>query len=264
MFLVDSHCHLDQLDLTLHEGDLSKALKRAYDMDVKYFLCVCITLDQFHAMTSLVKPYQNVSVTVGLHPNEQSENVVKAETLIQLAEDPAVVAIGETGLDYYRSEGDLEWQRQRFREHIEASLQTNKPLIVHSRQAKDDTIRILKETSAEKVGGVMHCFTEDWEMAKAALDLNFDISFSGIVTFRNAETIREVAKKVPLDRLLIETDSPYLAPHPYRGKPNEPAFVRYVAESLADLRGISIEALAESTTLNFFNRFKAAKSVSSF
>lgn len=252
MFLVDSHCHLDQLDC-----DITAALKLAAENDVKHMLCVSITLKDFPAMLQLVKPYAEVSASVGLHPNERDIDAEpSAADLILLAQDEKIVAIGETGLDYYRSTGDLDWQRERFRQHIRAAKEIQKPLIVHSRQAKADTLKILREENAASVGGVMHCFTEDWQMAQEALALNLYVSFSGIVTFNNAKEIQEAAKKMPLDRMLLETDSPYLAPVPMRGKPNNPAYVRYVAEFIAELRGISVEELAEKTTENFFRLFK--------
>lgn len=260
MYLVDSHCHLDQLDLTKYDGDLSKAMKFAEEQGVKHFLCVCITLNDFPAMLDVVKKYPQVSVSVGLHPNEQNiEREPTAEDLVKLAQDKKIIAIGETGLDYYRSTDDTDWQRERFRQHIRAAKKVRKPLIVHTRLAKDDTIKIMREEHAEEVGGVMHCFTEDWQMARAAMDLNFYISFSGIITFRNAVEIQEVAKQMPLDRILIETDSPYLAPNPHRGKPNEPAYVRFVAEYIAQLRNMDVVELAEHTTQNFFRCFKEAK-----
>ncbi len=258
MYLVDSHCHLDQLDLTKHEGKLASALSFAAEKNVKHMLCVCITLADFPQVLHIAKSYPNVSASVGLHPNELVDEEPTIESLIALAQDEKIVAIGETGLDYFRSTGDLEWQRQRFRHHIEAAKKTNKPLIVHTRAAKADTLLVMKEENANEIGGVMHCFTEDWETAKAALDLNFYISISGIVTFRSATEIQEVAKLVPLDRLLIETDSPYLAPNPFRGKPNEPAYVLQVAEYIAKLRGIELEALAAQTSKNFFELFKGA------
>jgi len=257
MRLVDSHCHLDQLDLTSYEGDLTKALAQAEDQGVIHFLCVCITLKEFPAVLHLAKSYANVSASAGLHPNERDiEGEPTEEDIIALAQDEKVVAIGETGLDYYRSTGDIEWQKERFRRHIRAAKKLGKPIIIHTRQAKSDTIQIMREEGASTVGGVMHCFTEDWAMAQEALDLDFYISFSGIVTFRNAVEIQHVAKLVPLDRMLIETDSPYLAPNPHRGKPNEPAYVRYVAEFIAQLRGMDVVELGEKTTENFFKLFK--------
>jgi TatD DNase family protein len=260
MFLVDSHCHLDQLDLTLHGDKLENALTSAKDQGVGHMLCVCITLADFPEVLRIAKTYPHISASVGLHPNEVDiEKEPAADDLIALAQDQKIVAIGETGLDYFRSQGEVEWQRDRFRQHIRAAKATGKPLIVHTRQAKEDTLRILREENAAEVGGVMHCFTEDWEAASTALDLNFYISISGIVTFRSATEVQDVAKRVPLDRLLIETDSPYLAPIPFRGKPNEPAYVRHVAEYIATLRGIDVAVLAEQTTNNFFRLFSTAK-----
>lgn len=258
MQLVDSHCHLDHLDLANYNDDLQQALDYADAQGVKHFLCVCITLDDFPTLLAIAERYPHVSVSVGLHPNEEAV-MPSLEAMIQLTQHEKVIAIGETGLDYYRSQGELEWQRDRFRQHIQVAKQTQKPLIVHSRQAKVDTIQILKEEAADTVGGVMHCFTEDWTMAQSALDLNFYISFSGIVTFKNATIIQDVAKRLPLERMLLETDSPYLAPNPYRGKSNEPAYVRYVAEFIAELRGIDVSLLARHTTENFYTLFKEAK-----
>jgi TatD DNase family protein len=258
MQLVDSHCHLDQLDLTAYDGELKKALAYAEKQGVCHMLCVCITLEHFPAMLRIAQTYPNISVSVGLHPNER--NILhepSASELIALAQDEKVVAIGETGLDYFRSEGELDWQRDRFRQHIRAAKKLQKPLIIHTRDAMDDTFAIMKEEHADN--GVMHCFTGNWAAAKVAVDMGFYISISGIVTFKNALDIQEVAKNMPLDRLLIETDSPYLAPVPYRGKPNEPAYVRHVAECIAGLRGISLELLAERTTANFFTLFKGAQ-----
>ncbi|RDI46020.1 TatD family hydrolase [Aquicella lusitana] len=259
MFLVDSHCHLDLLDLTPDEGDLNRVIARAQEQGVHYLLNVCVALDGFPTLLKTAERYPFVSTSVGLHPNENPAPVTDVDetTLIRLAQHPKVVAIGETGLDYFRSTGDLEWQRTRFRTHIEAAKKVGKPLIVHTRDAKDDTIRIMKEERADQVQGVMHCFTEDWAMAKKALDMNFYISFSGIVTFKSAVTLQDVARQVPLDRILIETDCPYLAPNPHRGKPNEPAYVRYTADYIAKLRNISLETFAEQTTKNFFTLFSS-------
>lgn len=259
MYLVDSHCHLDQLDLTPHAGQLANALALANEQDVRHILCVCITLDDFPGVLAIADAYPHISASVGLHPNETVAIEPTCDELIRLANHDKIVAIGETGLDYYRTNSDVEWQRERFRQHIIAAKSTKKALIVHSRQAKEDTLMIMREENAADIGGVLHCFTEDWDMAKAALDLGFYISFSGIVTFNNAKALQAVAKQVPLDRMLIETDSPYLAPVPFRGKPNEPAFVRHVADYLAALRGITLAALAEQTTENFFTCFKKAK-----
>jgi TatD DNase family protein len=226
---------------------------------VSHMLCVAIDLDRYPAMRALVDCYPNVAVSVGVHPNEGCDGTPvpepSVEALVGLAEDPRNVAIGETGLDYHYGQGDLEWQRRRFRNHIAAARACGKPLIIHSRDAREDTIRILREEGAEAVGGVLHCFTETWEMASQGLDLGFYVSFSGIVTFKNAGALREVARQVPLDRLLIETDSPYLAPVPYRGKPNEPRLVPHVADCIAELRGIPVNELAATTSANYFRLF---------
>lgn len=254
--LVDSHCHLDCLDLTPYSGDLSKALVAAKQNDVEFILCVCINLEDFPNMMKVIEPFENVCASVGVHPNEDQNKHFSEELLLELAEHPSIVAIGETGLDYYRSKGDVEWQRERFRTHIKVAKQLYKPLIIHTREAREDTINIMREEDAGSIGGVMHCFTETWEMAQQAIELGFHISFSGIVTFNSAKELQEVAKKVPLDKILIETDAPYLAPVPYRGKSNEPAYVKHVAEKIAELRGISYEAVAEQTTKNFYDLFK--------
>lgn len=256
--LIDSHCHLDQLDLSPYNGDLSLALQAAHALDVQKFLCVCIDLLHFPDVLAIAEKYAQVWATVGLHPTEEVEEEPSIEQLSLLAAHPKVIGIGETGLDYYRCTGDITWQQERFRNHIRVARALQKPLIIHSRMAPEDTIAILKEEKAETVGGVMHCFTENWEMAQAAIDLGFYISFSGIVTFPNAAALREVALQVPLTSLLIETDSPYLAPLPYRGKPNEPAYVHYVAKSLATLKGVELETIASHTTANFHQLFKLA------
>lgn len=257
MFLVDSHCHLNLLDLSAYDNDLDKIITHAQQQEVYYFLNVCVSIAEFPVLLQTAEKYPCVATSVGLHPNEQEETV-SVDDLLRLARHEKVIAIGETGLDYYRSNGDLTWQRERFRQHIQAAKALNKPLIVHTRAAKEDTIQIMQEEKAHEIGGVMHCFSEDWATAKKALDLNFYISFSGIVTFKNATTLQEVARKIPLDRMLIETDSPYLAPQPHRGKPNEPAYVRYTAQYLAELRQISLTEFAEQTTENFFTLFTGA------
>jgi TatD DNase family protein len=259
MMLVDSHCHLDCLNFTENSRDLSTAIEKAQQVGVGHFLCVCITQQDFQKMLATVEPYPNVSVSVGTHPNEILEDEPTIESIIELASYSRVVAIGETGLDYYRTKGDIGWQQSRFRHHIQAAKATNKPLIVHSRQARTDTIDILKEEQAEQIGGVLHCFTENWEMAQQAIAMNFYISFSGIITFQNAVELQEVVKQVPLDKILIETDSPYLAPTPFRGKSNEPAYVRYVAEKVAELKGETLEVVAQQTTDNFFKLFTRAR-----
>ncbi len=252
---VDSHCHLDRLDLTPYDNKLDVALTAAKDNGVEYFLCVCIDLENFAAVHAIAKNYPNISASVGVHPNEQDCQEPSVAELVRLADDPLIVAIGETGLDYYRSEGDVEWQRERFRTHIRAACECNKPLIIHTRQAHADTIEIMRQEGAQQVGGVMHCFTEDYTMAQQAMDLGFYISFSGIVTFKNAVELKEVAQKIPMDKMLIETDSPYLAPVPYRGKPNEPAYVKYVAEHIAELRSITVEEVGSKTSQNFYKLF---------
>jgi TatD DNase family protein len=257
MRLTDSHCHLDLLDLSAYAGDLNKAVSHAHEQGVAYILNVCVSLKAFPTVLATSERYSFVSASVGLHPNEQEEETSATE-LAQLASHAKVVAIGETGLDYYRSHGDLAWQQRRFREHIRAAKEVGKPLIVHSRQAKEDTLRILQEEKVADVGGVLHCFTEDWEMASQALDLGLYISFSGIVTFRNAHSVQEVAKRMPMDRILVETDAPYLAPVPVRGKPNLPAYIVHTAEFIAALRAVDAAALAAATTENFFRLFKKA------
>jgi TatD DNase family protein len=228
----------------------------AMDAGVSHMLCVCVQLETFDGVRQAALDFDNVFASVGVHPNsDESAREPSLDELLKLGSDDIVVAIGETGLDYFRSEGDLEWQRERFRCHIRAARQLEKPLIIHTREAAVDVIKILREEHAEDVGGVMHCFVDDWETACAAMDLGFYISISGIVTFKSAGALREVAFKVPLDRLLIETDSPWLAPVPRRGKQNEPAYVRYTAEFLADLRDIDLDELACNTTKNFFDLF---------
>jgi TatD DNase family protein len=251
--LVDSHCHLDFPELA---ADVPGALADMAAHGVSHALCISVTLEDFPKVRALAEAHANLYATVGTHPDYPDHPLVTSERLVELAGHAKVVGIGETGLDYYRLKGDLEWQRERFRAHIRAAKSCRKPLIVHTRSAAEDTLRIMHEEGAEEVGGVMHCFTETWETAQAALDLGFHISFSGIVTFKNAVALKEVACRVPLDRLLVETDSPYLAPVPYRGKTNRPAWVRYVAEEVARLRGVSLEEVAAATSANFFRLFK--------
>ncbi len=249
--LVDSHCHLDMLDLTSFGGEIDGVLEAARNNDVGHFLCVSVNLEVFPAMMKIAETHDVVTASVGLHPNERDGHDPGVDELVELARHPKIVAIGETGLDYFRSEGDLDWQRDRFRRHIAAAKQAGKPLIIHSRDAGVDTIAILAEEGAGEVGGVMHCFTGDWPMAQQAIELNFHISFSGIVTFRSATDLQEVARRVPLERMLVETDCPYLAPVPHRGKPNQPAYVRHTAEFIAALRGDSYANIARATTENF-------------
>lgn len=249
--LVDSHCHLDRLDLTVLGGDLNQALAAAREQGVDHLLCVCIDLDNFPVVADLAHRYPQVYASAGVHPNERDTREPEVAELTALVAQTKVVAIGETGLDYFHGKGDLEWQRQRFRRHIRAARESAKPLIIHTRDAQEDTLRILTEERAAEVGGVMHCFTEDWSMAERALEMGFYISFSGIVTFSNARQLREVARKIPLGRMLIETDSPYLAPEPHRGSTNEPAYVRFVAERIAELKSASFASVAEETSKNF-------------
>jgi TatD DNase family protein len=258
MKLVDSHCHLDFPELA---QDIPGALAEMDDHGVSHALCVAVTLEDSPRVTALAEEHANLYASVGTHPDYPDHPLVTPEALIELAEHPKIIAIGETGLDYYRLQGDLEWQRERFRAHIRASRTCGKPLIIHTRAAAADTIRIMREEHAEEAGGVMHCFTESWDTAQAALDLGFHISFSGIVTFKNAGAIKEVARQVPLERLLVETDAPYLAPVPYRGKTNRPAWVRYVAEEVARLRGVPLETIAGATSANFFRLFGIEEAV---
>ncbi|MDP3031494.1 MAG: TatD family hydrolase [Rhodocyclaceae bacterium] len=259
--LVDSHCHLDFPELA---GNLPGLLKTMQENHVGWALCAGVTLERFPAMLAIVNSQPNLFAAVGVHPDTETDGEEPAreadvETLVALAADPKVVAIGETGLDYYRLTGDLEWQRERFRTHIAAAKLCGKPLIIHTRAASADTLRVLKEEGGDSVGGVFHCFTEDLDTARQALDLGFHISFSGIVTFKNALQIKAVAQSVPLDRLLVETDSPYLAPVPYRGKLNQPGYVLHVAEEIARLRELPLETVIETTTENFFRLFSQAK-----
>lgn len=260
--LVDSHCHLDRLELDKLAMDLPTVLAAAKAQQVEHMLCVSVSLAEFPAMAALVAPYRQISVSCGEHPLHQTD-VLDANLLLQLAARPEVVAVGETGLDYLYSPDSKITQQQAFIDHIAVANQLQKPLIVHTRDAKADTLAILRAHQAERCGGVLHCFTEDWDTAKAALDLGFYISFSGIMTFRNADALRDVVRQVPLDRLLIETDSPYLAPVPYRGKTNQPAYVSAVAAAVAELRGLPITELAASTTANFYRLFRAANRVES-
>ncbi len=256
--LIDSHCHLDRVDLKPYSGDFNRFVTETRATGIDHMLCVSITLEKWSPMMELVAGFGNISASVGVHPNEQDCHEPTVEELAERSQHPQIVAIGETGLDYFRSEGDLTWQHERFRTHIHAAKQTGKPLIIHTRDAKEDTLRILREEGADVVGGVLHCFTEDWETARQALDLNFYISFSGIVTFKNATQIQEAARKVPADRYLVETDSPYLAPIPHRGKPNYPHHVHHVAQFVADLREIPLATVAEQTTQNYWALFRRA------
>ena len=257
--LIDSHCHLDRLDLSAHGGSLDAALAAARGRGVGHFLCIGISADNAAAVKALSERYADVDCTVGVHPLDLQPGVAPAlDWLLAELNHPHVVAIGETGLDYHYEPEAAELQRQAFRLHLQAAQLTGKPVIVHTREARADTLALLREAALPQAG-VLHCFTEDWPMAKAALDLGFYISLSGIVTFRNADALREVARQVPADRLLIETDAPYLAPIPHRGKPNLPEYVRDVAEFLAPLRGVDVDTLAEQTTQNFQSLFPLAR-----
>lgn len=251
---VDSHCHLDFPDLAERIEPILAAMQVA---GVSHALCAGVSLERFPALISLVRAHPQLFASVGVHPDGEESAQPRLETLLELAQDPKVVAIGETGLDYSRLSGDLEWQRRRFRTHIHAARSIHKPLIIHTRSAAEDTLRILQEEQAQDAGGVMHCFTENSQVAREALDMGFYISFSGILTFKNARELKEVAQFVPLDRILIETDAPYLAPHPHRGKVNEPAYVVHVATELARLRGITLDEVSAATSGNFFRLFCA-------
>ncbi len=254
--LVDSHCHLDRLDLEPFGGKLENALAEARENGIDTFLCVAINMANIPTVLDLAHRYAGVYATVGVHPNDHEEQEPTVDTLVELAADERVIGIGETGLDYFRCEGDLGWQKSRFRNHIQAARQLDKPLIIHTREASADTLAIMKEEGAAEAGGIMHCFAEDWATARQALDLGFHISFSGIVTFKSADSLREVARRVPADRLLVETDAPYLAPVPHRGKSNHPAWVRHVAQCIADLRGVTYQDIVEQTTGNFNQLFR--------
>ena len=255
--LVDSHCHLDFPELS---ADLAGVLSRMGDNGVTHALTISTTLETFPAVRRVAHAHPNVWCSAGVHPDERRDGrEVTEEELVDMASDPRVVAIGETGLDYFRVEGDTDWQRDRFRRHIRAARRTGKPLVIHTRNAAEDTLRIMAEEGAGEAGGVMHCFTETLDVARAAIAQGFHISFSGIVTFKNAAALKEVAKEVPLERMLVETDSPYLAPVPHRGQTNQPAFVRHVAEEIARLRGIALDEVARATTRNFFALFRDAR-----
>jgi TatD DNase family protein len=256
---VDSHCHLSYPELST---DLDGVVARMRSAGVGAALTVCTTLEEFPAVSSIAARFDGVYASVGVHPDNQGVREPDVATLVALAATPKVVAIGETGLDYYRLTEPLEWQRERFRVHIRAARRAGKPLIIHTRSASADTLRIMREEGAEAAGGVMHCFTETLEVARAALDLGFYISFSGIVTFKNAVELQDVARQIPLERLLIETDAPYLAPVPYRGKTNEPGYVPHVARKLAELRGEPEERIAAQSAENFFRLFKGIETKS--
>lgn len=260
--LVDSHCHLNLLDLSEFNGDLHEVFRRATENNVQHMLCVSVELSDAPILAEIADNYSNVSMSVGAHPNSEELNLVTVDELIRLATShSSCIALGETGLDYYRTLTDeaQKLQRESFKHHIHAAIASQKPLIIHTRQAAEDTLAVMREEGASEIGGVIHCFSEDWDIAKRALDLNFYISFSGIVTFKNATQLQEVAKRVPADRILIETDSPYLAPLPFRGKQNHPALVKHVALALSELRQVDFATLAQQTTANFYRCFKVAQ-----
>ena len=252
---IDSHCHLDFPGLA---ENLPALLANMAANQVTHALCVSVDLPDFPKVRALAENHSHLFASVGVHPDYQDTPEPSVPELVALATHPRIVAIGETGLDYFRLKGDLEWQRERFRTHIRAARAAGKPLIIHTREAAADTLKIMREEGAEEAGGVMHCFTESWEMAEQAMEMGFYISFSGIVTFKNALALKEVAKKMPLERMLIETDSPYLAPIPFRGKTNEPALVKHVAEEIARIRGESVADIGQATSRNFFKLFSHA------
>ena len=252
--LVDSHCHIDFRE---YADRIPQILENMAHNQVTHALCVCVNLADFAGVLALAQAHAQLYASVGVHPDQEEKADPVVEDLVVRSQHPKVVAIGETGLDYYRQTGDQEWQRERFRTHIRAARECGKPLIIHTRDAGEDTLRLMREERAADAGGVMHCFTETLEFARAAMEMGFYISFSGILTFKNAHSLKDVAKAIPLERILVETDSPYLAPVPHRGKTNEPAWVRHVAEELARLRGVSLEAVAEATSGNFFRLFGA-------
>lgn len=256
--LIDSHCHLDRLKLDDYDGNLDRAVQAARDAGVERMLCIGIDLDNADAVVDIAARYNDVFASVGVHPLEKDKPEPTLEQLVQLAGRDRVVAIGETGLDYYYSADNIPVQQQRFVTHLEAAKQCKLPVIVHTRDAREDTLNLIDEHADTEQSGVLHCFTESWEMAKAAMDMNFYISISGIVTFRNANALRDVVRKMPLDRLLIETDSPYLAPVPHRGKSNEPKYLPDVAKFVASLKGVSGETLIQKTADNFFRLFPRA------
>ena len=252
---IDSHCHINFPDFS---DKLPELFELMQTNQVSHALCISVELEKFPEIRRLAETYPNVYASVGVHPDHEDCTEPTVDELVALADHPKVVAIGETGLDYFRLTGDLEWQRERFRTYIRAARMTRKPLVIHTRAAADDTLRIMREEQAGAAGGVMHCFTESLAVAEAAIELGFYISFSGIVTFKNATALREVAAAIPLERMLIETDSPYLAPVPHRGQTNQPGFVKHVAEEIARVRGMTPEAVGAATSENFFRLFAAA------
>jgi len=256
--LIDSHCHLDFEGL----ADRLPEVLAAMDANgIAGCMTIGVTLEEAAQVLAIALAYPQVFASVGVHPEYADHREPDVATLCELANDPKVLAIGETGLDYHWHKDRPEWQRERFRVHIRAARELNKPLVIHTRESAEDTLTILREEGAEAVGGILHCFTESLDVARAGIDLGFYISLSGIVSFKKAEVVRDVARSVPLNRLLVETDAPYLAPVPYRGKPNQPAYVKHVAEAIADLRQISLEEVAAATSRNFLTLFPAAAAV---
>ena len=257
--LIDSHCHLDRLKLDAYDGNLTGAIEAAIDRGVAKMLCVGISIDNVEDVKAIARQYPQVVASVGVHPLDVDKGLAGVDQLVTWADVPEVVAIGETGLDYYYSEESKQLQLESFELHLLAAKQLGMPVIVHTRDAKEDTLALIERHGCGESAGVLHCFTEDWDMARRALDMDYLISISGIVTFRNADALRDVVKKVPLDRLMVETDSPYLAPVPYRGKSNEPKYVREVAEFIAELKGVSYDELVQVTGDNFFRLFPKAR-----
>ncbi|WP_207061133.1 TatD family hydrolase [Motiliproteus sp. SC1-56] len=253
--LVDSHCHLDRLDLSPYDGALEPVIENAREAGVERMLCVGTDLSRWATMMALIAPYESVSASAGVHPMSKEVATLDVEGLERAVADPRVVAVGETGLDYHYTPDTANAQRAAFRTHLELAARYRKPVIIHTRNAQEDTLALLRDPGHGGAGGVLHCFTESWEMARQALDLGYHISFSGIITFRNAASLREVVKQVPLDRMLVETDAPYLTPVPFRGRSNEPCYTRQVAECVADVKGLSYDEVAEATTRNFDQLF---------
>jgi TatD DNase family protein len=250
---VDSHCHINFPDFASDSDDIVARMAQA---NVTHAMCISVTYPEWPSVVALAERHANIYATAGVHPDYEDIEEPTVASLLTRAEHPKVQAIGETGLDYYRLKGDLDWQRERFRTHIRAARECGKPLVIHTRSASADTLRIMREERADEVGGVMHCFTETWDVASASLDMGFHISFSGIVSFKTAQDLRDVAKKVPIERMLIETDSPYLAPVPYRGRRNEPSYVPHVAAAIAAVRETDAETIGHATSLNFFSLFR--------
>lgn len=257
--LIDSHCHLDRLKLDAYNGELSLAIDAASERGVAGMLCISISLENRESVLQIAETYPNIVASSGVHPLDVEKGIASKAQLVEWGSHEKIVALGETGLDYYYSDETKKIQQESFVLHLEAGAEADLPIVVHTRSAKEDTLQLIKSHGSQESAGVLHCFTEDWDMAKKALDLNYMISMSGIVTFKNATDLKEVAKKIPLDRLLVETDSPYLAPVPFRGKSNEPKYVREVAEYVAELKNISYDTLLEKTAENFFTLFKKAK-----